>query len=61
MAWFATWLRADLEAGVDPKMLQHWKRDPDFVGVRDGDDLPEEWRKLWADVDAQLAQASAPR
>ena len=50
-----------LEAGVGPRMLQHWKRDPDFAGVRDGDDLTEGWRKLWTDVDAQLAQASAPR
>jgi len=55
------WLRADLElwdsAGA-PNVeltllaLAHWKRDPDLASIRDGDDLPEECRNLWADVEA---------
>ena len=50
--------------GVEKKRmagLQHWKRDTDLAGVRDRDNLPEGWQKLWADVDAQLARAQPPR
>jgi serine/threonine-protein kinase len=46
--------------------LQHWKEDPDLAGVR-GDALAklseaesQPWKKLWADVDALLADVSAP-
>src|SRR5262249_52791378 len=67
------WLRADLvlrgkQAEGTPqaravvlKTLQHWRTDPDLLGVRDESALarlPAEeqsgWRKLWADV-AKLA------
>jgi len=60
------WLRADLEAwakrlGSNPawvlQMLAHWKRDPDLASVRDGDDLSDDFKKLWADVDALLERA----
>ncbi len=46
------------------RTLQHWKVDPDLASLRDRDHLarlPEEereaFRRLWADVDALLAQA----
>jgi len=58
------WLRADLDAGSTPSTaaLEHWKRDTDLAAVRDHtDDLPagerDDWRRLWADVDALLAGA----
>jgi hypothetical protein len=59
------WLRADLDAwsalpraaaSVVVRKLEHWKADPDLVSVRDGGDLPEAWRALWADVDALLSR-----
>jgi hypothetical protein len=44
--------------------MQHWQHDPDFNGVRGPDALArlpeaerEDWRKLWDDVAATLAQA----
>jgi tetratricopeptide (TPR) repeat protein len=69
-----TWLSAELAArlkktaGRTPadrdalvRLLTHWRRDPDFAGVRDEDALarlPAEeqaaWRHLWADVQAAL-------
>jgi serine/threonine-protein kinase len=70
------WIRASLAAreseiestpGEVLSRLTHWKEDPDLASVRDRiDELPEaeraDWRKLWADVDAALAQAkAAPR
>jgi hypothetical protein len=64
------WLRADLAAyertQIFPKKtliarLQHWKKDPDLVSIRDNDalaKLPDEERaqcqKLWADVEDLL-------
>ncbi len=60
------WLRADLDAWARvpvtdaqtvAKTLAHWKRDADLASLRDGDDLPGEFRKLWADVDALLRRA----
>ena len=71
------WLRADLaywarQAESDSpqarlvvqKKLEHWRRDPDFSGVR-GEaalaTLPEAerdaWRKLWTDVENTLAKS----
>jgi hypothetical protein len=70
------WLRANLAdserqareaANQVATTLEHWKQDRDLASVRDRiDELPEaeraDWRKLWADVDAALAQAkAAPR
>jgi tetratricopeptide (TPR) repeat protein len=50
-----------------PTVLAHWKVDPDLAGIRDPDALAkfpeaerEEWRKLWADVDALLKRAGEP-
>src|SRR5262249_28431375 len=50
------------------RSLEHWRRDPDFAGVRDREALarlPAEeqaaWRKLWAEVDALLAANAAPK
>jgi tetratricopeptide (TPR) repeat protein len=47
--------------------LAHWKVDVDLAGLRDPDALAklpeaerEEWRKLWADVDALLKRAGEP-
>src|SRR5262249_49477840 len=47
--------------------LAHWKDDVDLAGLRDPDALAklpeaerEEYRKLWADVDALLKRASEP-
>ncbi len=60
------WLWADLEAwGELPRAaapavkrnLEHWKADPDLASVRDGEDVPEAWRALWAEVDALLSRA----
>ena len=60
------WLRDDLAArrallAEDPKAvadtLGWWKRDPDLASVRDADDLSDDWKRLWADVDALLADA----
>jgi serine/threonine-protein kinase len=55
------------ERGQLAKMLQAWKEDDDLAGVRDKDaldKLPEaerdDWRKLWADVDALLQKAAPP-
>ncbi len=48
--------------------LTHWKQDPDLAGLRDEkataplpDDQKAEIRKLWADVEALIARAGAPR
>jgi serine/threonine protein kinase/tetratricopeptide (TPR) repeat protein len=70
------WLREDL-AGLAPRVrpgepeswvevracLEHWKHDPDFARMRDGEPLPESsaeeraaWKAFWADVDAVLAR-----
>jgi tetratricopeptide (TPR) repeat protein len=61
------WLRADLtawesilasgDAATVAARLRHWKKDPDLASVRDADDLPEDWKRLWADVDALLTRA----
>ena len=47
--------------------LNHWKRDSDLAGVREGEspvEFPEverqEWQRFWADVDALLDKAKAP-
>ena len=74
------WLRADLAArgkvleGADARgraalvgTLEHWKRDGDLAGVRDGAGLArlpgaerEAFRALWADVEALRKKASGP-
>ena len=61
------WLRADLdaweaileagEASVVVSTMRHWKQDTDLAPARDGADLPEDWQRLWTDVDALLARA----
>jgi len=61
------WLRADLGAwkklpkaasAAVAQTMQHWQRDPDLASVRDGDDLSDEWKQLWADVAALLKKVS---
>jgi hypothetical protein len=69
-----TWLGANLaawtsrEAKGSPadreafrRVLNHWRSDPDLVGVRDEGHLSglpteerERWHRLWSDVDARL-------
>ena len=40
--------------------LKRWKRDDALGNVASGtDDLPDEWRKFWADVDALLKQGAS--
>jgi hypothetical protein len=46
--------------------MQHWQRDPHFVGVRGEDALAKlsaseraEWQQLWAEVQALREKASA--
>lgn len=46
------------------KALEWWKQDPDLTGVREVEGIEalpeaerEEWRELWAEVDALLAKA----
>jgi hypothetical protein len=60
------WLRAELDANAAtlasaaPAVagrMRHWKVDRDLASVRDVDGLSEEWRALWADVDALLRRA----
>jgi tetratricopeptide (TPR) repeat protein len=61
------WLRADLAAREKlatglAEMLERWKKDPDFVSVRDSlGDLPgperAAWRGFWAAVELALAFA----
>jgi hypothetical protein len=48
--------------------LRHWKEAPDLAGVRDADALDklpqrehDDWRKLWADVDALLQKTAATK
>ncbi len=55
------WLRAEFAARGSPALTRLWKRDRNLASVRDRiEELPEgereEWRKLWADVDALLAR-----
>ncbi len=63
------WLRSALSAleatgdAEAAQRLRNWKSDEYLASVRDRlEDLPEaergEWKKLWADVDALLAQAT---
>jgi hypothetical protein len=47
--------------------LQHWQQDADLAGIRDANALAklpeterENWRKLWADVDALRIRAATP-
>jgi serine/threonine-protein kinase len=71
------WLRADLRswdehinaresdnARAIGKRLEHWLKDPDLSGVRDGDALDQlsneerdRWRAFWKDVEASLLRA----
>jgi tetratricopeptide (TPR) repeat protein len=75
------WLEAErtawaryLESGPAParpaiiKSLQHWQRDPDLAGVRDGaalarlpDEEQQAWRSLWSDVENLLKTAQGDR
>ena len=57
------WLRADLELlrkqpEGTAKRLRRWQRNPNLAGVRDGDDLSDDWKKLWADVAELRKKAS---
>ena len=40
------------------KRLRWWKQDTDLTSIRDAEDLPAEFRQLWAEVDALLEKAS---
>ncbi len=73
------WLRADLKAyrqlmeksagKASPAIaqrMQHWQKDSDFAGVRDGDALsrlPEaerhDWQQLWREVDTLRKRAQS--
>jgi tetratricopeptide (TPR) repeat protein len=67
------WLRTELTAwAAHPdraairRTMRHWQKDTDLAGVRDPgalDQLPEaerqEWRRLWGEAAALLAQAGA--
>ena len=61
-----TWLRADLalwteavaqNAGLVAQSLADWQKDPDLAPIRDAKDLPDDFKKLWADVDALRKRA----
>jgi hypothetical protein len=73
------WLRADLALWARRlhgapasrpavrQALEHWRRDPDLAGVREGTALAtlpdgerEAWGKLWAEVEALLTRAAGP-
>jgi serine/threonine-protein kinase len=63
------WLRADLalyakQANLDAAALRHWQEDRDLAPLRDPealgrlpDDDRQQWRRLWAEVDALLKPA----
>jgi tetratricopeptide (TPR) repeat protein len=49
-----------------PRVLKHWKTEPELAGVRDADALAklpnseqQAWRTLWSDVDALLRKAQS--
>ena len=59
------WLRAELDRrhrvnsdAAAARTLLHWKADTDLSSIRDGDDLPAEFKKLWADVDVLLKEVT---
>ena len=47
----------DTQAEIAAKALAHWRNDPDLAPVRDADDLSDEFRQLWTDVDQLLEKA----
>ena len=64
------WLRDQLEAmervvGTEPDAvateLGWWQQDPDLAPIRDGTDLGDESRRLWADVEDLRKRAAAIR
>jgi hypothetical protein len=63
-------VHSDPAAGRGPmrQAFEKWRAEPDLADVRDPDALDklptterEEWRKLWGDLDARLAQIPAPK
>ena len=50
------WHFEDLQALLS-SVIDHWATRM-LGGVRDPDDLSDEWKKLWADVDALLKKVS---
>ena len=60
------WLRADLDtwgqvlaanAKAVAETLAHWQKDADLAPIRDAEDLPDDFKQLWVDVDALLKRA----
>ena len=41
------------------RKLEVLKIDPEFASVRDGQDVPEDWRAFWAEVDRLIARERA--
>jgi hypothetical protein len=57
---FYEWRRREQGYADTIRDVSMWLAEPDFASIRDADDLPEEWRRFWADMRALRAEASVP-
>ena len=51
------WLERNAEPLPRTIALLRIRREPDFASVRDGDNVPAEWKALWARIDQLLEEA----